>query len=188
MPSFLRRKRRLRRQRLSMQPRRPPTSAQDLKNLLQDRYHRRCVRAGAAATPTQAKGHALFNNILNRPTPFPAPRFGSGSGSGVMPPPQQQGVQQKLFGVTSQPPQPFPVPQPYPVAPKRRRNFQNLAGKLNAGRVRVRLNIDFCCTITIANRAEHIPRAGYYALGESDTVVSAHGRSEFLSDVLPLRG
>lgn len=119
-----------------------PTSAQDLKALLGVRTNpppQMCAVPMQPMQPqTQAKGHALFNNILN-----------SANGSGhvaaprpMMPPPttpQPQGVQQKLntlFGVASQPPQPFPVPQPYPVAPETSGgNFQNLMAKLNAGRV-----------------------------------------------------
>ena len=85
----------------------------------------------------------------------------------MMPPPQQQGVQQKLnalFGVASQPPQPFPVPQPYsPWRPKRAEETFKISWPSStpvaSERRRVRLNVDFCCTITIANRAEHIPRA-----------------------------
>lgn len=123
-------------------PRAPPTptSAQDLKALLGVKTNpppQICAIPVPMQPQTQAKGHALFNNILN-----------SANGSGgvaapppmMMPPtPQPQGVQQKLntlFGVASQPPQPFPVPQPYPVAPETSGgNFQNLMAKLNAGRV-----------------------------------------------------
>ena len=55
----------------------------------------------------------------------------------MMPPPQQQGVQQKLnalFGVASQPPQPFPC-RNVRGAETSGGNFQNLMAKLNAGRV-----------------------------------------------------
>jgi len=126
-------------------PRAPPTptSAQDLKALLGVKTNppqQMCaipVPMQPMQPQTQAKGHALFNNILNS---------ANGSGGVAAPPPmmpqptpQPQGVQQKLntlFGVASQPPQPFPVPQPYPVAPETSGgNFQNLMAKLNAGRV-----------------------------------------------------
>lgn len=118
-----------------------PTSAQDLKILLGVKTNpppQMCAVPMQPMQPqTQAKGHALFNNILNS---------ANGSGNVAAPPPmmmpptpQPQGVQQKLntlFGVASQPPQPFPVPQPYPVAPETSGgNFQNLMAKLNAGRV-----------------------------------------------------
>ena len=129
-----------------MPPRAPPTptSAQDLKNLLGVKTNPPPqMRASPAPMPppTQAKGHALFNNILNSANTVPgaAPSAPVPAPTTMMPPPQQQGVQQKLnalFGVASQPPQPFPVPQPYPVAPETSGgNFQNLMAKLNAGRV-----------------------------------------------------
>ena len=129
-----------------MPPRAPPTptSAQDLKNLLGVKTNPPPqMRASPAPLPppTQAKGHALFNNILNSANTVPgaAPSAPAPAPATMMPPPQQQGVQQKLnalFGVASQPPQPFPVPQPYPVAPETSGgNFQNLMAKLNAGRV-----------------------------------------------------
>ena len=127
-----------------MPPRAPPTptSAQDLKNLLGVKTNPPPqMRASPAPMPppTQAKGHALFNNILNSANTVPGAAPSAPAPATMMPPPQQQGVQQKLnalFGVASQPPQPFPVPQPYPVAPETSGgNFQNLMAKLNAGRV-----------------------------------------------------
>ena len=93
--------------------------------------------------PAQNKGQQLFNNILSSAQP-PAPQ--RQQQQQPMPPPGMMmpqyppqnhppPVQQKLnaiFGVTSQPPQPFPPVQPYPTAPETSGgNFQMLMSKLS---------------------------------------------------------
>jgi len=117
--------------RLDVATPRPQASAAGLKNLL---------GVKPAAAPQQAKGHALFNNILNSANgdahPSPPPMMAP---SHYAAPPPPQGVQQKLntlFGVQPQPAQPFPVAPPYPTAPETSGgSFQTLMAKLNAGRV-----------------------------------------------------
>jgi hypothetical protein len=98
--------------------------------------------------PQQNKGQQLFNSILSSaqapapPAPqqhHPMPPPGMIPPSGMIPqyPPHNHPppVQQKLnaiFGVTPQPPQPFPPAQPYPTAPETSGgNFQMLMSKLS---------------------------------------------------------
>jgi hypothetical protein len=103
--------------------------------------------------PAQNKGQQLFNNILSSaqpPAPSPTPQQHQQQPMpppGMMPPPpgmrmpqyppqnHPPPVQQKLnaiFGVSSQPPQPFPPAQPYPTAPETSGgNFQMLMSKLS---------------------------------------------------------
>ena len=135
----------------------PPTSANDLKSLLGMKPA--TPPPALFAPPAAPKGHALFNSILSsatnkEPVPqMPVPQMPPAQmpPHTLLPPhmmPAQpygappQGappVQHKLnaiFGVPSQPPQPFPVPPAYPTAPETAGgNFQTLMSKLNAGRV-----------------------------------------------------
>ena len=133
-----------------------PPSAANLKDLL---GMKPATPPPALFTPpsAQAKGQALFNNILdsaNKPAPrtaqAPLPMMAPpghpilvppGYDSAMMghpmgPPPPVRQKLNAIFGVPTQPPQAYPVPPPYPVAPETSGgNFQMLMNKLNTGRV-----------------------------------------------------